>query len=97
MIETQQSFLVTTYKISIALLIFGGIIIAILLIILKERLKIINLIKKDIELKGNDIINFRNIKAILFSHRDHDHSRFIYVFLSQYNKILKSDLQLINF
>ena len=97
MIETQQSFLVTTYKFSIALLVFGGIILAVFLAILKERMKIINLMKKDIELKGNDIINFRNIKAILFSHRDQDHSRFIYVFLSQYNEILKSDLQLINF
>lgn len=97
MIETQQSFLVTTYKFSIALLVFGGIILAVFLAILKERMKIINLMKKDIELKGNDIINFRNIKTILFSHRDHDHSRFIYVFLSQYNEILKSDLQLINF
>lgn len=92
MIETQQSFLVTTYKFSIALLVFGGIILAVFLAILKERMKIINLMKKDIELKGNDIINFRNIKAILFSHRDQDHSRFIYVFLSQYNEILKSDL-----
>ena len=97
MIETQQSFLVTTYKFSIALLVFGVIILAVFLVILKERMKIINLMKKDIELKGNDIINFRNIKTILFSHRDHDHSRFIYVFLSQYNEILKSDLQLINF
>ena len=31
------------------------------------------------------------------SHTDNDHSRFVYAFLSQYNKILKSDLQLINF
>lgn len=29
MIETQQSFLVTTYKFSIALLVFGGIILAV--------------------------------------------------------------------
>lgn len=97
MIETQQSFLVTTYKISIALLIFGGIIIAVLLVILKERLKIINLIKKDIKAKGNNIINFSNIKVLLLNHTDNDHSRFVYAFLSQYNKILKSDLQLINF
>ena len=97
MIETQQSFLVTTYKISIALLIFGGIIIAVLLVILKERLKIINLIKKDIKAKDNNIINFSNIKVLLLNHTDNDHSRFVYAFLSQYNKILKSDLQLINF
>ena len=96
-LDTKQSFLVTTYKISIALLIFGGIIIAVLLIILKERLKIINLIKKDIKAKGNNIINFRNIKVLLLSHTDNDHSRFVYAFLSQYNEILKSDLQLINF
>nr|DAX73391.1 MAG TPA: hypothetical protein [Caudoviricetes sp.] len=94
--DTQQVSWVTIFiKLSIVMLVFWGLIIAVMLVILRERLKIINAMKKDVDSKGNNIINFRNIKIILFSHTDHN--RFTFVFLSQYNKILESDLQLINF
>ena len=94
-LDTKQSLLVTTYKISAVLLVFGVILTSIFLVILRERLKIINLMKKDIDSKGNNIINFGYMKVLLFNHTDH--SRFSYSFLHQYNEILKSDLQLINF
>lgn len=94
-LDTKQSFLVTTYKISAVLLVFGVILTSIFFVILRERLKIINLMKKDIDSKENNIINFGYMKVLLFNHTDH--SRFSYSFLHQYNEILKSDLQLINF
>lgn len=94
--DTQQVSWVTIFlKLSIVMLVFGSLIIAVMLVILRERLKIINAMKKDIDSKGNNIINFGYIKGLLFSHTDHN--RFTFVFLSQYNKILESDLQLINF
>lgn len=94
--DAQQVSWVTIFiKLSIVMLVFWSLIIAVMLVILRERLKIINAMKKDVDSKGNNIINFRNIKIILLSHTDHN--RFTFVFLSQYNKILESDLQLINF
>lgn len=94
-LDTQQSLLVTAFKLSIALLVFGGLIMAVMLVILRERLKIINAMKKDIDSKGNNIINFRNVRILLSSYKEH--SRFTFAFLNQYNKILEADLQLINF
>jgi len=94
--DAQQVSWVTIFiKLSIVMLVFWSLIIAVMLVILRERLKIINAMKKDVDSKGNNIINFRNIKIILLSHTDHN--RFTFVFLSQYNKFLESDLQLINF
>lgn len=94
--DAQQVSWVTIFiKLSIVMLVFWSLIIAVMLVILRERLKIINAMKKDVDSKGNNIINFRNIKIILLSYTDHN--RFTFVFLSQYNKILESDLQLINF
>jgi len=85
--DTQQVSWVTIFiKLSIVMLVFWSLIIAVMLVILRERLKIINAMKKDVDSKGNNIINFRNIKIILFSHTDHN--RFTFVFLSLIQKKL---------